>query len=342
MSAMNEPILSVRDLKVDFETNDGVVNAVKGVDLDVFPCETVAIVGESGSGKSQTTMAMMGLLATNGMARGSARYRGQELIGLPEKDLNRVRGEKITMIFQEPMTSLDPLYKIGRQIAEPLIHHGKLARRDIRPRIIELLELVGLPDPERRIDAYPHELSGGQRQRVMIAMALANDPDILIADEPTTALDVTIQAQILDLLVRLQKETDMGLILITHDMGVVAETAERVQVQYAGQKVEEQPVRDLFRDPHHPYTAALLAALPERAKERGHLPSIPGVVPGQSDRPPACLFEPRCSYATDLCRRTVERQGPALGLALCNYPLIGGKPRNHPGPMTEEMRREMA
>ncbi|HEV7415183.1 MAG TPA: ATP-binding cassette domain-containing protein, partial [Tianweitania sediminis] len=199
-----ETVLSVRGLTVDFATPDGRVQAVRGVDLDVARGETVALVGESGSGKSQTMMAIMGLLASNGRAGGSALYRGQEMIGLPERRLNRIRGEKITMIFQEPMTSLDPLYRIGRQIAEPILHHRGGSRAAARQRVLELLELVGIPQPERRIDSYPHELSGGQRQRVMIAMALANDPDILIADEPTTALDVTIQAQILTLLAELQ------------------------------------------------------------------------------------------------------------------------------------------
>jgi dipeptide transport system ATP-binding protein len=205
---------------------------------------------------------------------------------------------------------------------------GRAARRQ---RSIELLRLVGIPAPEDRLSNYPHQLSGGMSQRVMIAMALACNPKLLIADEPTTALDVTIQAQILDLLVRLQKEHGMALVLITHDMGVVAETAERVQVQYAGQKVEEQPVKELFRDPHHPYTAALLSSLPERATVGGRLPSIPGVVPGQHDRPTGCLFSPRCSFATDLCRRSVTLQPPSLGSALCNYPLVGGVPQNHPG-----------
>ena len=261
-----EPILSVRDLHVEFETNDGMVHAVKGIDLDVRPGETVAIVGESGSGKSQTTMAMMGLLAANGRARGSARYRGQELIGLPDRRLNRIRGEKITMIFQEPMTSLDPLYRIGRQIAEPLVHHGRMSARTARTRAVELLKLVGIPDPERRVDAYPHEMSGGPRQRVMIAMALANDPDVLIADEPTTALDVTIQAQILELLADLQTKLGMAIVFITHDLGIVKRFADRVYVMRAGEVVEEGATVKLFDAPKHPYTKMLLAAEPTGRK----------------------------------------------------------------------------
>jgi ABC-type microcin C transport system duplicated ATPase subunit YejF len=266
MTKPENPILTVRGLKVDFATNDGNVPAVKGIDLDVATGETVAIVGESGSGKSQTMMALMGLLASNGRASGSARYRDQELIGLPERKLNRIRGEKITMIFQEPMTSLDPLYKIGRQLSEPLIHHGGYSRRTARPRIIELLKLVGLPDPERRIDSYPHELSGGQRQRVMIAMALANDPDILIADEPTTALDVTIQAQILELLADLQKRLGMAIVFITHDLGIVRRFADRVYVMQRGNVVEDNATEPLFTAPSHPYTQMLLAAEPTGTK----------------------------------------------------------------------------
>ena len=262
----DEAILQVRGLRVEFETNDGVVNAVKGIDLDVRPGETVAIVGESGSGKSQTTMAMMGLLASNGRAHGSARYRGQELIGLPERKLNRIRGEKITMIFQEPMTSLDPLYRIGRQIAEPLVHHRGLSAKAARKRAIELLELVGIPNPARRVDAYPHELSGGQRQRVMIAMALANDPDVLIADEPTTALDVTIQAQILALLADLQKKLGMAIVFITHDLGIVKRFADRVYVMRYGEVVEEGETAPLFANPKHPYTQMLLATEPTGRK----------------------------------------------------------------------------
>ncbi|NMG41118.1 dipeptide ABC transporter ATP-binding protein [Chelativorans sp. ZYF759] len=261
-----DPILKVRGLDVSFRTNDGPVHAVKGIDLDVFAGEAVAIVGESGSGKSQTTMALMGLLASNGEARGSALYRDQELLGLSERQLNKVRGKKITMIFQEPMTSLDPLYKIGRQLCEPLVHHGALSWRKSRARAIELLELVGIPDPKRRIDAYPHELSGGQRQRVMIAMALANDPDILIADEPTTALDVTIQQQILELLASLQKRLGMAIVFITHDLNIVRRFADRVYVMRLGEVVEHGEAGTLFADPRHDYTKMLLAAEPTGTK----------------------------------------------------------------------------
>ncbi|ODM43780.1 ABC transporter ATP-binding protein [Cereibacter johrii] len=261
-----EPVLDVKGLRVTFQTNDGEVQAVRGIDLSVMPGETVAIVGESGSGKSQTTMALMGLLAQNGRATGSARYRGRELIGLSERELNKVRGDKITMIFQEPMTSLDPLYRIGDQLAEPLRFHRGLSKREARPRIVELLRLVGIPEPERRIDSYPHELSGGQRQRVMIAMALACDPDILIADEPTTALDVTIQAQILTLLADLQKRLGMAILFITHDLGIVQRFADRVYVMQAGEVVETGETGALFEAPSHPYTRMLLDAEPEGTK----------------------------------------------------------------------------
>ena len=277
----DENVLTVRDLKVEFSTNDGPVHAVKGVDVDVKRGETVAIVGESGSGKSQTMMAVMGLLASNGRARGSARYRGTELIGLGEKKLNRIRGAKITMIFQEPMTSLDPLYRIGRQIAEPLIHHAGLSRAQARPRVLELLRLVGIPDPERRIDSYPHEMSGGQRQRVMIAMALANDPDVLIADEPTTALDVTIQAQILLLLAELQKKLGTAIVFITHDLGIVRRLADRVYVMRRGEVVETAPTEQIFSAPQHDYTKMLLAAEPSGRKPPPE-PNAPFLMEGRN------------------------------------------------------------
>ena len=243
------------------------------------------------------------------------------------EDRRKIVGKDIAMIFQEPMSSLNPCFTVGFQLMEALKTHLDMPKPERRARAIELLNEVGIPAPETRLSAFPHQLSGGMSQRVMIAMAIACRPKLLIADEPTTALDVTIQAQILDLLVRLQRETGMGLVLITHSMGVVAETAERVSVQYAGQKVEEQPVADLFADPHHPYTAALLAALPERAKGR-RLPSIPGVVPGLFDRPAGCLFSPRCQFATQLCRSTPP---PRIEGALCHYPLRKGVPMGHPG-----------
>ncbi len=265
-----DPVLTVRDLNVRFRLHDGEVHAVKHVDLEVARGETVAIVGESGSGKSQAVMAAMGLLASNGYATGSVRYRGDEMLGLSERELNRIRGAKITMIFQEPMTSLDPFYKVGDQIAEPLVAHGGMSRKAARERAVELMRLVQIQQPERRVDAYPHELSGGQRQRVMIAMALANDPDILIADEPTTALDVTIQAQILELLKSLQTRLGMAVIFITHDLGIVRRIADRVYVMRAGEVVEDGPVARIFARPAHDYTKMLLAAEPE-----GRKPPVP-------------------------------------------------------------------
>src|SRR5918997_486288 len=264
---MAEPVLSVRNLNVRFRTGDGILHAVKGIDLDVAPSETVAIVGESGSGKSQTMMSVMGLLASNGWAEGSVQYRGEELIGLPPERLNRYRGSKLTMIFQEPMTSLDPLYRVGDQLALPLTAHGGLSSGAARKRAVELLELVRIPDPERRLDSYPHELSGGQRQRVMIAMALANNPDVLIADEPTTALDVTVQARILTLLADLQKRLGMSIVFITHDLGIVRRFADRTYVMRSGEVVESGRTNDLFERPSHPYTRMLIDAEPRGRKE---------------------------------------------------------------------------
>ncbi|MFD1744760.1 ABC transporter ATP-binding protein [Rhizobium helianthi] len=262
----HETVLTVSNLKVDFTTPDGDVQAVKGTSFSVKKGETLAIVGESGSGKSQTMMAIMGLLAANGRVSGSARYRDKELVGASLSDLNKVRGSKITMIFQEPMTSLDPLYTVGKQIAEPLIHHRGMDKKAARSRVLELLQLVGIPEPERRIDSYPHEMSGGQRQRVMIAMALANEPDLLIADEPTTALDVTIQAQILELLADLQKRFGMAIVLITHDLGVVKHVADRVVVMRRGEIVEQGSREDIFERPQEDYTKMLLAAEPSGSK----------------------------------------------------------------------------
>ncbi len=262
----DEPLLRFNDLHVRFKTPDGLVEAVRGVNIVVGRGETVAIVGESGSGKSQTMLAAMGLLAANGHAAGSVTYRGQEMIGRPEAELNRIRGVKISMIFQEPMTSLDPLYPIGKQIAEPIIHHQRMPGPACRARVLELLGLVGIADPARRIDAYPHQLSGGERQRVMIAMALANHPDLLIADEPTTALDVTIQAQILELIASLKQRLGMSVAFITHDLGIVRRFSDRVYVMRAGEVVEEGRTADIVAAPKHPYTRMLLASEPAGAK----------------------------------------------------------------------------
>ncbi|TCP43305.1 ABC transporter ATP-binding protein [Rhodovulum marinum] len=315
-------LLRIRNLSVDFATASGQFRAVDAMDVTVDPGEILAIVGESGSGKSVAMLALMGLLPwTATVTADEMSFDGQDLRAITPRTRRRIVGKDIAMIFQEPMSSLNPCFTVGFQIKEGLKKHLGLDRKARHARALELMEMVGIPDPARRLNAFPHQLSGGMSQRVMIAMAIACRPRLLIADEPTTALDVTIQAQILDLLTDLQAETGMALILITHDMGVVAETARRVSVQYAGQKVEDQPVGPLFETPHHPYTAALLAALPERATSRV-LPTIPGVVPGQFDRPRGCLFAPRCAHADELCRTTPPPvQPPGMGLARCHYPL---------------------
>ncbi|MEJ8570258.1 ABC transporter ATP-binding protein [Microbaculum marinum] len=327
------PLLEIRNLTVEFQTASGRFRAVDSMDFEVGTGDMLAIVGESGSGKSVAMLALMGLLPwTATVTADRMAFAGRDLLTISKRERRDIVGKEIAMIFQEPMTSLNPCFTIGFQIQESLRVHLGLDRKERRARALELLREVGIPEPERRLSAFPHQLSGGMSQRAMIAMALACRPKLLIADEPSTALDVTIQAQILDLLVALQRDTGMALVLITHDMGVVAETAERVVVQYAGQQVERQSVYGLFEDPHHPYTAALLAALPERATGR-HLPSIPGVVPGQGDRPACCLFNPRCRFATDLCRTVVPpRAGGEFGEALCHYPLDHGRPTGHPDP----------
>ena len=316
-------LLDVRNLTVSFATRRGLFRAVDGVDVSVDANEVLAIVGESGSGKSVAMLAVMGLLPhTASVQADRMTFGGRDLIAMSARERRSIAGKDIAMIFQEPMSSLNPCFTVGFQIGEALKTHLKLDRKERATRIVELLREVGIPDPERRVHAFPHQLSGGMSQRVMIAMALACRPKLLIADEPTTALDVTIQAQILDLLVSLREQNGMGLVLITHDMGVVAETADRVIVQYAGQQVEANTTRELFADPHHPYTSALLAALPERATQR-RLPAIPGVVPGQFDRPKGCLFAPRCEFAFAECRRAAP--GPAsdqLGRARCFAPLV--------------------
>jgi dipeptide transport system ATP-binding protein len=296
--------------------------------------EVLCVVGESGSGKSVSMLAVMGLIDPPGRVAAQAmRFGDADLLRLPPRARRRLVGRDISMVFQDPMTSLNPCYPVGWQIAEALRQHAAVPRAQRRARVVELLGQVGIPAPEQRLRSFPHQLSGGMSQRVMIAMAISCNPSLLIADEPTTALDVTIQKQILDLLLSLQARRGMGLVLITHDMGVVAETARRVQVMYAGQVVEEAPTGALFAAPRHPYTAALLDALPERALGRRRLPTIPGVVPGINDRPSGCLFNPRCRFRTDHCVAVQPAlAGPPGRRARCHYPLDeAGQPTNgHP------------
>jgi dipeptide transport system ATP-binding protein len=317
-------LLEIKNLTVDFPTRAGIVHAVEGIDLTVEEGEVLGIVGESGSGKSVSALAVMGLVASPGIVRADKlSFGGRDLRDLSPRERRDITGREVAMIFQEPMTSLNPCFTVGFQIMEALRVHEGGSRAERRRRTIELLDQVGIPDAASRLSAYPHQLSGGMNQRVMIAMAIACNPRLLIADEPTTALDVTIQRQILDLLLDLQRQRGMGLILITHNMGVVAETAQRVMVMYAGQVMEDRPAASLFRAPRHPYTAALLDALPERAVGRHRLSAIPGVVPGLSDRPHGCMFAPRCRYAEDACRAA----RPALfpdgdGGVRCIKPLV--------------------
>jgi oligopeptide/dipeptide ABC transporter ATP-binding protein len=295
-------LLEVRGLDVEFRTIAGPVHAVNGVNLDVRAGEIVGLVGESGSGKSVTSRAVMGLLPRRTTTiRGSIRMAGDELVGLPERTYRRVRGERVAMVFQDPMTALDPLYPAGDQVGEALRFHFGLGRGAARARVRELFVQVGL-DADAVLDAHPHQLSGGMRQRVMIAMALACEPELLIADEPTTALDVTIQAQILELLGRLVRERGMALLLITHDLGVIRALCERAVVLYAGQVAEAAPVEALFAEPRHPYTAGLAASIPRIGERRRRLPQIQGTPPDPISIPPACPFSPRCPIAIEVCR----------------------------------------
>ena len=307
---MSTPLLAIEDLQTHFFTRDGVVRAVDGVSYAVEAGETLAVVGESGCGKSVTALSILRLVPSppGRIVGGAIRFEGVDLLQIGEGEMRRIRGNEISMIFQEPMTSLNPVLTVSRQITETLILHQGLTARAAAARAIEMLRLVRIPEPERRARQYPHELSGGIRQRVMIAMALACHPKLLIADEPTTALDVTIQAQILDLMRELKSEIGAAIILITHDLGVVAEMAQRVVVMYAGRKVEEAPVGDLFRRPQHPYTLGLLASVPRLGATLGRaepprLAEIPGTVPSLRDPIVGCAFSPRCAYATERCSR---------------------------------------
>ena len=324
MAVPNDAVLTVEGLRTYFFTRNGVVKAVEDVSFEVGRGETLAIVGESGCGKSMTALSLMRLIPEppGKIISGSVNLDGQDLMTLSEDEMRAVRGNDISMIFQEPMTSLNPVMTIGVQISEALILHQGLSKAEALARSIEMLELVRIPEPVQRAKEYPHQLSGGMRQRAMIAMALACNPKVLIADEPTTALDVTIQAQILDLIVNLQKEVGAAVILITHDLGVVAETAHRVIVMYAGRKVEETDIKTLFREPMHPYTRGLLASVPRLEIMTGHdqevperLTEIDGIVPALYELPPGCAFAPRCPMAIDKC----HEEAPVYEQARANH-----------------------
>ncbi|MEK5067000.1 ABC transporter ATP-binding protein [Sporosarcina sp. FSL K6-1508] len=300
---MNQTVLKVTNLQTHFTSDSGVVKAVDGVSFEVSKGETLGIVGESGSGKSVTSLSIMRLLKdTPGhIAGGEILYEGRDLVKISENEIRKIRGNDIAMIFQEPMTSLNPVFKIGRQLEEAIILHLKMSKKQARVRSIEMLTAVGISRPDKIVHEFPHQLSGGMRQRVMIAMAMACNPKVLIADEPTTALDVTIQAQILDLMRNLTKTTDTAILLITHDLGVVAEMCDRVVVMYGGRAVEESDVLSIFANPKHPYTQGLLASIPKIGERVERLQSIPGNVPIPSRMPEGCKFAPRCPHAMDIC-----------------------------------------
>ncbi|MEJ8305907.1 ABC transporter ATP-binding protein [Saccharibacillus sacchari] len=298
-------LLEVKELKTFFNTAEGTVPSVNGVSFSVEAGETLAIVGESGCGKSVTSLSIMQLVSDPGeIVGGEVRFEGKDLLTLPKKEMRKYRGNEISMIFQEPMSSLNPVFTIGNQVGEVLRRHKGLSRGEAKKQAVEMLKRVGIPRAEQIAGNFPHQLSGGMRQRVMIAIALACRPKLLIADEPTTALDVTIQAQILDLIGKLSEEENTGVILITHDLGVVAEMADRVVVMYAGEVVEEAPVYELFERPGHPYTIGLMGSLPKMSEQRDRLDSIPGAVPNLLDMPPGCPFHPRCPFAIEACTQT--------------------------------------
>ncbi|MGG1663818.1 ABC transporter ATP-binding protein [Brevibacillus sp. NRS-1366] len=299
----SSPILEVKQLHTHIKTAGGIVKAVNGIDLTVNEGETLGIVGESGCGKSITSLSVMGLLPKP-MAyieRGSILFDGRDITHLSEKEMRKLRGNEVSMIFQEPMTSLNPVFTIGQQLSEPLKQHTRMSKKEIRYKIIETLRMVGIPRAEQIVDEYPHQLSGGMRQRAMISLAMLCEPKLLIADEPTTALDVTIQAQILQLMKEIKQQTKMAMMLITHDLGVVAEMCDRVVVMYAGQVVESANVRSIFNEPSHPYTQGLLASMPDANDRKGELKSIPGSVPRPDEVPKGCTFAPRCSQAIEKC-----------------------------------------
>ena len=315
---MPEPILSIRNLVVEFKTEDGIVHAVDDISYDVYPGETLGIVGESGSGKSVSTMSILGLIPQppGRIASGSAMFKGQDLLKMKKKQLRQFRGDEVAMVFQDPMTSLNPVLKVGYQLGEAIkTHYPKESDGRVHERVVELLRMVGVPNPEARYSQYPHEFSGGMRQRAMIAMSIANSPSLLIADEPTTALDVTIQAQVLEVLKTVQAQTDAATILITHDLGIVAELCDRVIVMYGGKIVEHGDVHTIFQNPRHPYTIGLMDSLPKLTEDEEWLRPIPGQPPSLINRPSGCAFHPRCflSQGRLRCREEVPALRPIDG-----------------------------
>ncbi len=332
----NKPLLSVKDLVIEFSTENGVVRATDRISFDVYPNETVGIVGESGCGKTVTGLSILGLIPSppGRIESGSITMMGRELVGLPENELREIRGRDISMIFQEPMTALNPVFTVGNQMCDVLMRHRGLTRRQARDGAIEMLAKVGIPVPAKRIDEYPHQLSGGMRQRVMIAMALSCGPKLLIADEPTTALDVTTQAQVLEQISKLQQEFHMAVVLITHDLGVVAETCDRAIVMYCGRIVESAPIEHLFANPRHPYTKGLLESIPRiRADRLEELPIIPGRVPDLLHLPPGCRFADRCPRADARCNEqqaTLVPVGMGGDLVACHHPYSVGQEERTP------------
>ena len=314
-------LLKVENLSVEFQTNDGAVQAVKDLSFELEKGHSLAIVGESGSGKSQTAFSIMGLLAENGLSSGRVLIEGKDILNLPISELNTYRAEKMAMIFQDPMTSLNPYLRVSEQMVEVLIHHRGMSKREATVRAIAMLDAVRIPEAKNRVHMYPHEFSGGMRQRVMIAMALLCEPELLIADEPTTALDVTVQDQIMSLLGDLQKEFQMSLVLITHDLGVVAQSCEKVLVLYGGQMMEYDDIKPLFARPGHPYTQALLSAIPRLDQGNDALNAIPGNPPNMMNMPKGCPFSPRCEYVVDHCRTDRAIVVPSgSGLRACHKP----------------------